>query len=363
MSDWSACKKLLCIRADNMGDVLMSSPALRALKETFNPEISLLTSSKGDAIAHMIPYVDHVITANLPWVQSDNCAGSRDLFTLAEKLKADKYDGCIIFTVYSQSALPAAMLATLSDIPLVLAYCRENPYRLVSHWVVEREPYEYIKHQSERDLKLVAEIGAKTEDETLAITTSIPLSSITNVLEMLTERSMEEYIILHAGVSEEKRKFPGELWVDVGARLLETFGLPLLLTGTADERELCESIASGIGEGAYVVAGDFSLAQLVSLVKHAKCLLTVNTGIVHIASAVFTPTVVLYARTNPQHKPWKNRNICLEFSIKPELQSRNQVIAFVNEHLYQTWVPYPSSSSIVSALEMLMTQAVENHSV
>jgi ADP-heptose:LPS heptosyltransferase len=105
------------------------------------------------------------------------------------------------------------------------------------------------------------------------------------------------------------------------------------------------------------------LAQLVSLVKHAKCLLTVNTGIVHIASAVFTPTVVLYARTNPQHKPWKNRNICLEFSIKPELQSRNQVIAFVNEHLYQTWVTYPSSSSIVSALEMLMTQAVENHSV
>jgi ADP-heptose:LPS heptosyltransferase len=358
MSDWSACKKILCIRADNMGDVLMTSPALRALKETFNPAITLLTSSKGTAIAHMIPYVDEIITADLPWVQADKPYGGEGLLALVARIKKDSYDGCIIFTVYSQSSLPAAMLASLCDIPLVLAYCRENPYQLLSDWVIEQEPYNFITHQVKRDLFLVAEIGATTTDETLSITPAVQVSVIADKLTALTGVLVDEYIILHAGVSEEKRKFPLERWIEAGTRLIETFGLPLLLTGSSEERNLSTSIASGIGDGAYVVAGDFSLAELVTLVQQAKCLLSVNTGIVHIAAALLTPTVVLYARTNPQHKPWKNKNICLEFSIEEQLQSRNQIIRHVNQTIYRQTVPYPTSSAITSAIEMLLTEKV-----
>jgi ADP-heptose:LPS heptosyltransferase len=341
-----------------MGDVLMSSPALRALKETFNTGITLLTSSKGAGIAQMIPYVDEVITSDLPWVQADKPLGGEGLLALMARIKADNYDGCIVFTVYSQSSLPAAMLASMCDIPLVLAYCRENPYQLLSHWVIEQEPYNFILHQVKRDLLLVAEIGATTTDESLSITPSVNISVIADKLIALTGVLVDEYIILHAGVSEEKRRFPAELWVEAGTRLIETFGLPLLLTGTSEERNLSESIASGIGEGAYVVAGNFSLAELVTLVQQAKCVLSVNTGIVHIASALSIPTVVLYARTNPQHKPWTNKSICLEFSIDENLQSRNQVIRHVNQTLYRETVPYPTLSAITSAVEMLVTEKV-----
>jgi ADP-heptose:LPS heptosyltransferase len=358
MSDWLACEKILCIRADNMGDVLMSSPAFRALKETFSPAITLLTSSKGAPIAHMIPYVDEVITADLPWVQSDKSYGGKSLLDLVENIKAEKFDGCIIFTVYSQSALPAAMLAYMCNIPLVLAYSRENPYQLLSHWAIEQEPYQSITHQVSRDLSLVAEIGAETKDETLALESSVDLSSLAAKLTALTGVSIKEYLILHAGVSEQKRRYPPELWIEAGRKLVETFGLPILLTGTSEERVLSESIASGIGKGAYVITGDLALAELVSFVQGAKCLISVNTGIIHIASAVSTPTVVLYARTNPQHKPWKNKNICLEFSIEDHLQSRNQVIRHVNQTLYRETVPYPTSSSITSAVEKLLTENV-----
>jgi ADP-heptose:LPS heptosyltransferase len=341
-----------------MGDVLMSSPALRALKETFNTAITLLTSSKGAGIAQMIPYVDEVITSDLPWVQADKPLGGEGLLALIARIKADNYDGCIVFTVYSQSSLPSAMLASMCDIPLVLAYCRENPYQLLSHWIIEQEPYNFILHQVKRDLLLVAEIGATTTDESLSITPSVNISVIADKLIALTGVLVDEYIILHAGVSEEKRRFPAELWVEAGTRLIETFGLPLLLTGTSEERNLSESIASGIGEGAYVVAGNFSLAELVTLVQQAKCVLSVNTGIVHIASSLSIPTVVLYARTNPQHKPWTNKSICLEFSIDENLQSRNQVIRHVNQTLYRETVPYPTSSAITSAVEMLVTEKV-----
>ncbi|HEX8609073.1 MAG TPA: glycosyltransferase family 9 protein, partial [Pedobacter sp.] len=262
----------------------------------------------------------------------------------------------IIFTVYSQSALPAAMLASLSEIPLVVAYCRENPYQLLTHWVIDKEPYNFITHQVERDLSLVAEIGARTDDDTLALTSSADLSTLSDKLATLTGKSFDNYIILHPGVSEEKRRYPLELWIEAGKRLFETFGLPLLLTGTEGERDLSDAIASGIGEGAYVIAGALTLAELVSLVKHAECLISVNTGVVHIAAAVSTPTVVLYARTNPQHKPWKNESKCLEFSISNHLKSRNQVIEFVNQNIYREWIPYPTSSEILSAAEALLRE-------
>src|SRR5690606_22825058 len=80
---------------------------------------------------------------------------------LVDQLKQYRFDGCVIFTVYSQNPLPAAMLAWMAGIPLRLAYCRENPYQLLSHWVPDDEPYSQIRHQVVRDLELVKHIGAE----------------------------------------------------------------------------------------------------------------------------------------------------------------------------------------------------------
>ena len=141
MIDWRNCKKILCIRADNMGDVIMTSPALRALKETFNYRITLLTSSLGSLITACIKEIDDVITFNVPWVKTDSAADPENCFTLIEELKQHNFDGAIIFTAYSQSALPAAMITMMAGIPLRLAYCRENPYQLLTDWVPDKEPY------------------------------------------------------------------------------------------------------------------------------------------------------------------------------------------------------------------------------
>src|SRR5689334_14508979 len=109
MSEWSQCKSILCIRADNMGDLIMTAPALRALKETFGCKITVLTSKMGNGIAPFIPEIDEVIVQDLPWIKTDGAANPETLVLLTEKIKKYRFDAAIIFTVYSQNPLPSAM--------------------------------------------------------------------------------------------------------------------------------------------------------------------------------------------------------------------------------------------------------------
>src|SRR5438552_18743069 len=107
---WSQCKHILCIRADNMGDVIMSTPAFRALKETFNCRLTLLTSRMGSVISPFIKEIDETIVCDLPWVKTNHLIRSDECLALIEKLKAYHFDGAVIFTVYSQNLLPSALL-------------------------------------------------------------------------------------------------------------------------------------------------------------------------------------------------------------------------------------------------------------
>jgi ADP-heptose:LPS heptosyltransferase len=355
MDKWEGCKNILCIRADNMGDVLMSSPAIAALKETFGCRITLLTSSMGAVVGPMIPEIDEVITADLPWVKLQGGSDPELLLQLTAKLRKRQFDGCVIFTVYSQSSLPAALMAFMSGIPRCLAYCRENPYHLVSNWLPDEEPYSFIVHQVERDLALVQSIGAGTENLSLRVALSKSVSNaMQNKLVNLKVQTAEGFVILHAGVSEDKRKYPGHLWIEIGKLIRDEMGLKLILTGSLSERHEIEMIRSEIGPGAYNTCGDFSLEEFAGLIKASISVISVNTGTVHLAAALKKPLVVLYARTNPQHIPWMVPHRILDYSIPRGAASKNRVISYVNGRYYREEVPFPTPRQVVDALKDLL---------
>lgn len=354
MNEWLACKKILCIRADNMGDVLMSTPAIRAIKETFKCEITLLTSSRGEEVARLIPEIDQVLCFDFPWVQTSHLAVGSQITNFIDEIKNHNFDGCIVFSVYSQNSLPPAFLAYLADIPLRLAYCRENPYGLLTHWLPDREPYSYILHQVERDLKLIEFIGATTSNKKLSLKICPDIFVIKKKIETIVSHVPKHYFILHPGVSEEKRKYPLEKWVKLGKSLYKEFGIPLLVTGSSNEKELVQEIVLKIGAGAYSFAGELNIEELAFIIKNADALIAVNTGTIHIAAAMQTLVIVLYAQSNPQHFPWMVAHKCLEYSVPAELKSQNEVIGFVNDTYYKERISFPSSHSILEALRELL---------
>src|SRR5690606_34597293 len=114
--DWDDIGHVLCVRLDNMGDVLMTTPAMRALKHGGRPRrVTLLASAAGQALAPFLPDVDEVIRYDAAWVKNGSAGNRQDLEAI-ERIRACGAQAAVIFTVYSQSPLPAALLCHLAGI-------------------------------------------------------------------------------------------------------------------------------------------------------------------------------------------------------------------------------------------------------
>lgn len=307
-TDWARARRILCVRLDNMGDVLMTTPAIRALRGAVPDRcITLLASGSGAALAPFLPEVDHTLEYDAPWVKNaaDDPAADRRMI---EILRAQAFDAAVIFTVYSQSALPAALMCRLAGIRLALAHARENPYRLLSHWVRDPEPASPARHEVRRQLDLVATVGAADlADTRLSFATRAEdRRSLHAVLRAHGLTRTDGWIVAHCGASAMSRRYSPARYAQA-ISLLKSRGLPILLTGSADEAPLTRGILAQCTARNHVIdlAGKLHLGELACLIEDAGLLISNNTGPVHIAAAVQTPIVDLYALTNPQHTPWQ----------------------------------------------------------
>jgi lipopolysaccharide heptosyltransferase II len=304
---WETAQRLLCIRLDSLGDVLMTTPALRALKQAQpGRHITLLTSPSGAAVAGMLPYVDECLVYESPWMKHTplRAVPSADL-EMIELLRKQQFDAAVIFTVFSQNPLPAALLCYLAGVPRRLAYCRENPYQLLTTWLRETEPQEQLRHEVRRQLDLVAAIGCRPTDERMSL--SVPRQTVGKVRSLLAERGISKlrpWLVVHPGATAASRRYPPEMFSVVIRELMERHYFQVVITGGTDELDLVEAIQSRLRRPAIALAGQLDLPDLAAVLSLAPVLLSNNTGPVHLAAAVGTPVVDLYALTNPQHTPW-----------------------------------------------------------
>lgn len=315
---WSRARRILCVRLDALGDVLMTEPAVRALKYARpGRRIELLTSSAGAAIARYLPAVDGILIYDAPWMKATPTrVGASPDHGLIARLRDERFDAAVIFTVYSQSALPAALMCHLASIPLRLAHCRENPYQLLTDWIPEAEPEERLRHEVRRQLDLVRQVGAVPDDERMRL--DLPpdcFARARRVLAALGIGSDAPWVVIHPGASAPARRYPPESFA-AAARVLERdHGCTVVYTGTAAESSLIEQIRADMHAPSHSLAGKLDVGVLSALISLAPVVISNNTGPAHIAAAVGTPVVDLYALTNPQHMPWGVENRVLYHNV------------------------------------------------
>jgi lipopolysaccharide heptosyltransferase II len=307
---WRGLQRVLALRLDNLGDVLMTTPALAALREGLpDAYITLMTSPAAAALAPHLAMVDEVWPARVPWMPVSETSSEA---AMIEGLAGGAFDAVVIFNVCTQSALPAALLCRMAGIPQRLAHCRENPYGLLTHWVREADDPRHgrVRHEVLRQLALVDSVGCRTRDDHLRF--ALHDGDRARVSALLRDAGVGAYAVLHPGASASSRRWPPERFAAVAQALADQGTTPVVCGGT-DEQALVQ--AATPRAGALCLAGRLRLGELAALIAGARVLVANNSAPAHIAAAVGTPVVCLYALTNPQHTPWRVPSCVLSHDV------------------------------------------------
>lgn len=305
---WAAVKRLLVVRLDNIGDVVLLAPALSSLRSALpGAHITLLASPAGTQVAPLLPWVDEVLTARASW----QALGKPDAFDratelgLAERLASGRYGGALIFTSFRQSPHPPAYLCMLAGIPLRAAQSREFGGAALTHWV---QPLPDGTHQAERNLHLLRSLGLPTPCTDLALEVPPAVQAAADgVLRAYGVDPSQPFVAVAPGASCQARTFDAARFAQVVQGVAQASGWPVVLLGTERERLAWEGAgAASIACAPVRLMGETSVPEFAAMIRRAALVLTSHSAALHLADAFNRPVVSPFAGTDLESQ-WRPR--------------------------------------------------------
>jgi ADP-heptose:LPS heptosyltransferase len=287
----------LVVRLDSEGDVLLAGPAVRAVAAGAD-RVTLLCGPRGRAAAELLPGVDEVLSFHAPWIDPEPDPVDRAaVLRLADELAMRAIDEAVILTSFHQSALPTALVLRLARIQRITAISEDYPGSLLD--VRDRVDEGAHVHEVERGLGLVASFGYALppgDDGRLAIK-AVGRNPVPD-----THRP---YVVVHPGASAPARAWAAER----SAELVRAMPRNVVVTGGPGERELTRFVAGDQLD----LGGATDLADLAAVLAEADAAIVGNTGPAHLAAAVGTPVVSLFAPVVPAERwrPWHVPHVLL----------------------------------------------------
>jgi ADP-heptose:LPS heptosyltransferase len=291
---------VLVVRLDNEGDVLLAGPAVRAVARGAE-RVTLLCGPRGQAAAALLPGVDDMIVWRAPWIDPEPDPVDRaDVEGLITRLRALAPDQAIVLGSSHQSPLPTALVLRLAGVPHVAATSGDYPGSLLD----VRHLIDDDVHEVERSLDLVATLGyglPPTDDRALRI--KRPAAG------RPSRAFAGDYVVVHPGASVPARAWAPERCAELVA-LLADEGRRVVVTGSRDERALTARVAGRPRTEVLNLGGETTFAELAEVLAGADAVVVGNTGPAHLAAAVGTPVVSLFAPTVPavRWRPWNVRH-------------------------------------------------------
>jgi ADP-heptose:LPS heptosyltransferase len=305
--EWLGAKRILAVRLDNLGDVLVTTPAIRAIRQSLpDATITLLASRVGAQVGALNPDIDDVIIYSAPWMDPWRelpLEPDREQRMIAE-LRDRQFDAAVIFSSFRQSPLPAAYLCYLAGVPLRLAASIDGPGSLLT---TRHKHPERMMHEVERGLDLVGAVGMSTTDDRLVL--APPPAAMTNTTHLTAGR--RPLVVVHPGCSMPARTYPWELYAEVVSLLVQQLHARVVLTGADHERpvinDLLDRLPLETRPHVEAAVGTLGFPEFCALIQAADLTITNNTGPMHMSAALRTPVVALFALTNPpeQWGPWR----------------------------------------------------------
>lgn len=265
-------------RLDSDGDVLLAGPAVRAAAAA--GEVVFLCGPGGVQAAELLPGVTRIVEWECPWI-ANPAPGVRpvDIEAVTALVRGIRADVALILTSFHQSPLPLALVLRLAGVPKIVARSIDYPGSLLD----VRLPGDPDIPEAERALQVARAAGFDLADSRLA------------VVEPPEAELDHPYVVVHPGATAPARTWSPDRWAKAVVALTAA-GYRVVVTGGPAEADLTEHVAGACGTD---LGGRTSFRELAGVLAGAEAVVVGNTGPAHLAAAVGTPVVSLFAPVVP----------------------------------------------------------------
>ena len=289
---------ILVIKLRYIGDVLLATPVLHALRDRFpDARLTMLVNRGTEDIVKWNPDVDEVLTVDRGTFTAQ--------FRLVRELRRRRFDCVVDLTDGDRSAT----LARLSGAPVRIGFNEEHRWRGLLYTAVAQATAPM--HRVERDLEAVRALGVDPKAGPLVLRTSQQdEEEAAKLLEevgagVASSGSPRPLVLLHPGARYWFKAWPTERFAELADRLTDTYKCEVLLGGDARDKPVAQAIQARARSSPKVLAGCTTLLQFAAVLKRCDLFVGNDNGPLHMAAALSVPVIGLFGPSDPAiWGPW-----------------------------------------------------------
>ena len=287
-----------------IGDMILLTPALRALKRTYpRAHLALLLRPLVADLMATHPYVDEIIIDG----KAQSRSRLKSLWTSVDHTRRSHFD---LAVVLHPTSFRNALIPFLAGVPERIGSNVSARAILLTKSCPDRTDL----HEVHRYLRVLALIDIHAPNADLEFWhTETDRDAVRQILATHGISATDSVMGVNLGTTWDTKRWRLENFAAVLTQVQNRFGVPIVLTGSASEISLGEAFQQSAGVEVIDLIGKTTLTQLGALIERCDVYLTCDSGAMHIAAAVGTPTIALFGPTSPvRHRPYGEGHYVIE---------------------------------------------------
>lgn len=283
----------ILIRSTNwIGDAIMTTPAVRTIRENFpDSDITLLALSWVADVFAACPHIDHIFSYD----KKGRHQGLKGKLHLAAELRTVHFDMAILL----QNAFEAALITRLARIPVRAGYTTDGRGILLSHGV-RRHPDIGSRHQVHYYQEMLQGLGLQPGPDVLELFLEpSAVREAETVIKKASQGRDVSVIGLNPGAAYgPAKRWPAKKYGELGRQLATATNGLIVIFGTEADQEAAAEISAAAGDQVLDLTGKTSLALAMACIDRCHVFVTNDSGLMHVAAALQTPLVAVFGSTD-----------------------------------------------------------------
>lgn len=311
-------QKILIFRPDHLGDMLLTTPAIYALRQTFpDAHISVLAGSWATRILQGNPDINNIIPCNLPWLDRGGSPSWQPLPSIIRQIRTQKFDHIFNFRVAAKAAVFSRLLGAKERWGFDVSK---------SSWAWHHKiPFDENCHVVDNYMALMKAAGVNHSSVQFRIfPETVDLAPVDQLL-----KDLPPAIVLGVTSGRPDKAWLPDRWGHLADHIAQK-GFQILLNGGPSENAEIEAVQAHMKHKAINLVGKFSLLQFAGLLKKCRALITLDSFPMHLSAAVETPTIaIMGANSSHMWGPYPGAYPRIVVEPPPEVPRNEKAMATI----------------------------------